>query len=204
MTDHNTNSTHPMRSLGIAIAAVVIFMMIFAVAKKTGYADPAFAKRGAAAMLGLMLVIAGNFVPKMRLFQPAKGNLAGASAVDRFAGWVFVICGLAFSTVWLFAPLDKAMLGSPMIGVAGFLLVLARWLSWRRGQAGSLVPSFTPGRALVGLLLLSILWAFAIFFVDAIWGDAVAQWTSIVFIIILGGALPFLVLLAQGKSKARH
>jgi len=175
--------------------------MGFAIAKKTGVMDPDLAKRGAAAMIGLVLIVTGNFVPKLRLFQPQDGA-SGASAVDRFAGWTFVACGAAFVAVWLFAPIDKAVLGSPMIGIAGFLLVLARWLAWKGKRSSGLMPRFTQGRFAVVLLLGSILWTFAIFFADAIWGDSVAQWMAIGFSIVLAALAPLIILWLRRAGQA--
>ncbi|MEZ5997764.1 MAG: hypothetical protein R3B98_03615 [Hyphomonas sp.] len=190
------NQTHEPRRAVIAMAftllGIVGAMMAFGVAKKTGALEPEAARRGAAAMLGLMLAVIGNFVPKLRLFQPAGGP-ADSGPVDRFAGWAFVVCGLVFAAVWLFAPADKAMLGSPMIGVAGFLVVLARWLAWRGRHSERLVPRLTPVRMALALLLLSVLWTFGIFFADAVWGDRVSQWMAIGFAIALPMMVPLFV-----------
>ncbi|HIG23952.1 MAG TPA: hypothetical protein EYG02_10230 [Henriciella marina] len=195
------SANRPVIAIAIATFGLVAIMMGFAIAKKTGAMNPDLARRGAAAMIGLVLVVTGNFVPKLRLFQP-KDGAPGASAVDRFAGWVFVACGAAFTAVWLFAPIDKAMLGSPMIGVAGFLLVLARWLAWKGNRTTGLMPRFTPGRFAIVLLLISILWVFAIFFADATWGDSVAQWMAIGFTIAVAAMSPVIMLWLRRAGEA--
>ncbi|MGB3626435.1 MAG: hypothetical protein WA989_11415 [Henriciella sp.] len=194
-----TDTIEPKRvvvSLAVGVLTIAAAILAFGVAKKTGMLDPDLARRGVAIMLGLMLVVTGNYVPKLRLFQ-ASGGQAGTSAVDRFAGWTFVLSGIAFITTWVFAPIGSAMLASPMIGAAGFLLVLARWIAWgdRSGAStnGSALPKVTPARAAIFMLLASLLWTFAIFFADTIWGDSVAQWMAMGFVIALCAVSPFLV-----------
>lgn len=195
----HSQSRSPLIAIAILTLSLVAGMAAFAIAKKTGMLDPDIAKRGAAAMIGLVLVVTGNFVPKLRLFQPPDGA-AGASAVDRFAGWTFVICGAAFVAVWLFAPIGKAMLASPLIGVGGFLVVLARWLAWSGRHTSSAMPALTPARVTIGLLLISILWTFGIFLADALWGDAASQWLAIIFPVFVGSALPFLIVVMRRTS----
>ncbi|MEQ8558416.1 MAG: hypothetical protein RIB03_08870 [Henriciella sp.] len=196
---HTDDPRRAMTAMAISVFTLFLVMMGFAIAKKTGFLDPDLARRGAAATIGLMLAVSGNFVPKLRLFQPEGGS---ATPVDRFAGWVFVLCGLGFAAVWLFAPLQDALVASPMIGAAGFLLVLARWIGWQEKPAHRGLPRLTAGRLTLAMLLVSILWTFAIFFADTIWGDAVAQWMAISFTLVLGGAIPFVVL-KVARSAAR-
>ncbi|RIJ23858.1 hypothetical protein D1224_06285 [Henriciella barbarensis] len=200
-----TQAVEPRRAiipLAVGVCTIVGAMLAFGITKKTGILDPDLARRGAAAMLGLMLVVMGNYTPKLRLFQPA-GEHTGASAVDRFAGWTFVVAGLAFVAIWLFAPIDKAMLASPMIGVAGFLVVLARWLAWgeRAGGTASVLPRPTPVRTAVFILLVSLLWTFAIFFADTIWGDRVAQWMAMGLIIVIAAVAPFIAVAMRRASN---
>lgn len=200
-----TQAVEPRRAvipLAVGVCTIVGAMLAFGITKKTGILDPDVARRGAATMLGLMLVVTGNYIPKLHLFRPESVQ-SGSSAVDRFAGWTFVGAGLAFVAIWLCAPIDKAMLASPMIGVAGFLLVLARWLAWgeQAGGAASILPRPTPVRAAVFILLVSLLWTFAIFFADSIWGDSVAQWMAMGLILVLTGIAPFIVVAMRRHSS---
>lgn len=177
----------PVLSLTAAILSVTAIIMVFAIGKLTGHMDDDLAKRGVAVMIGIMLVVVGNYVPKMRLFQSDK--TPGAAPVDRFSGWIFVIAGLIFAAIWIFAPIERATLGSPMIGMAAFLLVLARWLIWRGQRKDGIAPRPTPGRILIAILLLSLLWVSLIFLADGLWGDAAAQWMAIAFAVALPLAL---------------
>lgn len=182
----------------VALLGCVVVMMALGIGKATGTVDPLIARRGVGAMLGLTLVVAGNFVPKLRLFQPAAGT-ANSDAIDRFAGWTFVACGLAFAGVFLLAPADRIMLGAPLIVVAGFLVVLARWLMWKERQPSRLSPRFTPGRFAMATVFATVLWGCAIFITDALWGDAVSRPLGMLFPFVL---IVFPVLLGVKRLRS--
>jgi len=195
--EEKMNSTpEPRRALvtmGLTVFAIASLMIAFGVAKKTGLLDPQIARRGAGALLGLMLVATGNFVPKLRLFQP-EGDAVHSGLIDRFAGWAFVMSGTIFTAIWLLAPVSWAMLASPLIGAAGLLIVLTRWLIWKGPRRDGFLPSLTPGRITLAILLSAVFWTFAIFFADAVWGDQVSQGMAMSFSIVLVALVPFLVI----------
>ena len=47
----------------------------------------------------------------------------------------------------------------------------------------------------------SLLWTFAIFFADSIWGDRVAQWMAMGLILVLTGIAPFIVVVMRRHSS---
>ncbi|MCW5716624.1 MAG: hypothetical protein KIS68_02220 [Bauldia sp.] len=149
----------------------------------------------------MVLVATGNFVPKLRLFQPSTGA-AHVNAIDRFAGWTFVVCGLAFAAVFVLAPADKILVVPPLIVLAGFLAVLARWLIWKRKQPGRLSPHLTPGRLAMAMVLAAVLWTCAIFLADVVWGDSVSRWMAILFAIVLSAFVALRVVKQSGAPKA--
>ncbi len=181
----NQETEHrPLIAMATAIFACVAVVMAFGLGKLTGTLDPLVARRGVGAMLGLLLMATGNFVPKLRLFQPATGA-AHSDAIDRFAGWTFVICGVAFAAVSLLAPADKVFIIPPLIVLAGFLAVLARWLMWKGKRPDHLSLHLTPGRLALVTILVAVPWTCAIFIADAVWGDDVSRWMPILLPIIL-------------------
>jgi hypothetical protein len=187
------DETEPRRALttlGITLCALLVTMLVFGMGKLTGFLDPLVARRGVGTVLGLMLVATGNFVPKLRLFQPATGT-AHSDAIDRFAGRIFVACGLAFAAVFLFAPADRLFILSPIIVLAGFLGVFARWLAWNGKR-----PHLTVGRLMLTIMLATIAWTGAIFFADAAWGDDVSRWMAILS--------PFMLISAFSLRAARR
>jgi hypothetical protein len=187
-----TESRRAVMAMIMTLAACFIGMMVFGIGKVTGTLDPLVARRGVGAMFGLLLMATGNFVPKLRLFQPVDGA-AHSDAVDRFAGWVFVGCGLGFAAIFLFAPADRIMIGAPTIAFVGFAAVLARWFVWKRGQPGHVPPYLTQGRLMLATMLVTILGAGSIFLVDAFWGDDASRWMGILFPFVLISVLTFLI-----------
>jgi hypothetical protein len=158
----------------------VALVVVFGLAKLTGALDPLVARRGVGAMLGLLLLAAGNFVPKLRLFGPASASAQG-DALDRFAGWTIVLCGIAFAAFFLLGRADQVFIFPPLIVLSAFLAVLARWLLGRGTRASCLPRPLTPGRVVLVTILVTVLWTCAIFLVDAVWGDRVSRWMALVF-----------------------
>lgn len=181
--NHET-TPRPLIAMTTTIVACAVVLMAFGVGKLTETLDPLVARRGVGVMIGLMLMVTGNFLPKLRLFQPATAA-ANSDTINRFAGWTFVICGLAFATVFLLAPADKVFIVPPLIVMAGFLAVLARWLMSKGKRASRLSLQLTPGRLALATMLATVLGTCAIFLADAVWGDNVSRWTAILFPFIL-------------------
>lgn len=187
-TINHETTPRALTAMTMANCVCVVLVMAFGVGKLTGTVDPLLARRGVGAMLGLMLMATGNFVPKLRLFQSAPGAGQG-EAIDRFAGWTFVLCGVAFAAVFLWAPADRVFIIPPLIVLAGFLAVLARWgMEKGKGQGPRrLSLPLTPGRLALATMLAAVLWTCAIFLADAAWGDDVSRRMAIVFTIVLIG-----------------
>lgn len=170
----------PLFALAAGGFICVALVAVFGLGKLTGTLDPLVARRGVGAMLGLMLMAAGNFVPKLRLFAPALGAVPG-DALDRFAGWTLVLGGIAFAAFFLRGPAGQLFVVPPLIVLAGFLAVLARWLAERGPRAGHRPLPSTAGRRVLVIILAAVLWTCAIFLADAIWGDRVSRWMAILF-----------------------
>jgi hypothetical protein len=94
--------------------------------KWNGLIDEDTALRAFGVVLGVMLMIYANFIPK----QVARGD-AGAM---RFTGWVFVAAYLAYAAIWAFAPMDYTVWGS-MAAIAGALVLTLAYCALRRRKA---------------------------------------------------------------------
>lgn len=77
-------------------------------------------------MLGGVLIIMGNFLPK-RLSRPHHGlSEEEAQNLRRFAGWAFVLAGIGFSGAWIILPAEVADWTSTSICAVAVLLVIGR------------------------------------------------------------------------------
>lgn len=94
------------------VVAVALAAMI---ARNLGYIDQEMTTRLVIGATGLMIVAFGNRIPKT--FAPS----ACARKAQRVAGWSMVLSGLVYAGVFLFAPMDTAVLigcGAVILGIA--------------------------------------------------------------------------------------
>jgi hypothetical protein len=151
------------------------------------------------AVVGIVLVL-GNALPKLvRPFWMHGNDPARVMAADRFAGWIFVLAGIVFVALWAFAPTEHVMRISALVGLAAFGLVAASQFrpslgrERARGHAATEGDAATTGVAKRWVLIYffhAVLWVFAMFLAESIWGDRAAQWMSIAFV-LANGALMF-------------
>src|SRR5262249_20846318 len=83
-------------------------MVGVSVVRKAGLLDAAGASRVLGACLGLMAVVTGNFLPKMRPLDATTGDIERVAGAERRAGWMLVIMGLALVGLFVAAPLPLA------------------------------------------------------------------------------------------------
>jgi hypothetical protein len=165
----HTAFSRPVCSAVLGFLGVTLIAMAFGLANKIGVIDAGVAKRGIGLVIGLMIVVIGNYLPKLRALAWARAN-AGSIATERMSGWMLVLTGIAWIAVFSFAPLDQARHVSAMIGISTLTIIAVNW-AWhaRRGlllirkeQEGSAISTEqTAGnRRIVGYLLFAFFYAF--------------------------------------------
>jgi hypothetical protein len=114
---------------GLLIAAAVAMVT----ARRLGLlADPELAPRAFGILCGLVLAAYGNVIPrKLVRYEPGSARPARRQAAMRFAGWAFVLAGLANALVWSFAPSTGMALWSMVPIAAAVALVVLRCLRLR-------------------------------------------------------------------------
>ena len=194
------------KAFAIPFSLVFLCMFGFAMARETGLLDMDTGKRGAAAMMGLMLAVCGNILPKIaRRLEIGREVAAAYASADRLAGWALVFTGLAYAGIWALAPIDRAPIGASFVGLGGFLVALGLWLFKARPTPNYSVPSLlfstgVAGRATVFLLLASLFLAGALFPIDAIWGDDVAQTIAIIYSLMIPAVAIILAVWAKVRG----
>lgn len=193
MSEHSENKGYPVAAIAgfLGLSAVVIAV---AIAKKTGAIDYDVAKRCVGVVFGLMLIWAGNLVPKFRLFGKRGSDPARSLAAERFAGWTLALVGAAYAAVWGLAPMANVTLISSIIGLAAFAVVAALWLRSAGSTASHAGGPHTTEttlakRILLGTLLVSLGWGIAIFLIDHFWGDKASQWAAVAYAIVVSAAI---------------
>ena len=80
-------------------------------------------------VLGLMLVVLGNGMPKaLEPLSRMRCDPARVQSLQRFSGWAFVLAGLAYALSHILSSSDRARLISTGILAAVVVLVLGRLL----------------------------------------------------------------------------
>lgn len=198
MTMLNSPEMRAVRIVAAACVAFVAAAIALGVAKKLGWIEGDLAKRAAASALGLLLVVAGNFVPKLRLLDTLRRDPGRIAQTERFAGWAFVLAGLAYVGVWAAAPIDLAIVLSSTIGLTAFaavLLVGVRLALSPRTDAAptdaeqdaEIAQTRVAIRVSLAAILATVMWACILFLVDLAFGDAASQTLAIVFTVLIGG-----------------
>jgi hypothetical protein len=190
------NNELPVSSM-LGFLGLVAVMSAIAIGKETGAIENDIAKRGVGIILGLILIAAGNLLPKFRLFDAPGRDPAQTLAAERFAGWVFVITGTAYVIIWALAPMSSVRLVSSIVGLTSFALVafdlIRRAIATKPSAAGRQATEATyVKRMLLGTMLLGLGWGFALVLIDLIWGDTVSQRATVIFSIVFVLVAPLL------------
>lgn len=106
-----------MKKAVIAFALLLAMCVLADVTRRLGWIDGVMEKRAIGMVLGLMAIVTGNYLPKLRLFQSS----------GRLLAWTLIVAGSAYIAMFVFAPLALARQAAAMIGVAVILLVAIQW-----------------------------------------------------------------------------
>ena len=98
-------------------------------ARYAGLSTGEFADRSLMAILAAFIVLTGNSIPKrLASLACANGEAARVQAFLRFAGWTWVLTGLAFGLACLLLPRSASTTATFVIVPTGMALELIAWL----------------------------------------------------------------------------
>ncbi|MBX3430356.1 MAG: hypothetical protein KF779_12320 [Hyphomonadaceae bacterium] len=201
----------PFITLLLSIFAFLVVVVGGAVAREVGLLDSMTVKRIASIAIGVVLIVAGNLAPKMRLFHlSAIGRDPDRIvAAERFAGWALVIAGTLVAGLWLIAPGAQTMLISSIAALCAFAAVALNWFMLARGRPRGEGPedsdefraALTKRIALLQILY-SLCWVFAFFTADILWGDDATKWMVVLFSVTLPIVAWPLTKLAKPRARS--
>lgn len=170
-------------SLSFVCAAVVFGLLVAGVTIKLVLPEAAgLAKTLTLSSFGLLLALLGNLVPKV-----APVGAGVPDAAQRDAGRLLLIAGAALILFALIGPADLALLGGSAIGLLGLGLAAVALIFSKTEKRNSAMPKNpSPIRAMFLLLLVGLAGAFALILIDRMFGDQAAQWSAVVWVLILG------------------
>jgi hypothetical protein len=105
-------SIRPICSAVVALLGVTLIAMAIGLADKMGVIDTIVARRAIGFAIGLMLMVVGNSLSKMRPLHSSR-----ATASERLSGWVLVRAGNAWIALFAFAPLNLARYVAALTGM---------------------------------------------------------------------------------------
>jgi hypothetical protein len=128
----------PVRSAVVRFMTLMGIAVGLAAAEGLGLIDQATQQQAMGLLVGAVILVVGNLLPKMRPLAASGHQSAEAAAAERLAGWLLVLAGLSYLGLFLLTPLAKARPAASLIGL-GALLVIA--VSWTRLALASLIGS---------------------------------------------------------------
>ncbi len=122
---------------GILFAGLmVLFSLSWRLATALGAAgDPDLGRRATMAVGGIFLVFTGNGIPKtLTRWSGLQDDAGRIQAFQRFAGWTWVLAGLALAITWLVLPVELAGTLTLVLMPAAMLLIGVQVVRLRRAR----------------------------------------------------------------------
>jgi len=141
----------------LGIGGLTLTVVALAMAGAAGILDVGASQRLIGLALGLMMILAGNMLPKLR-----PSRWMGVNTRERSSGWLLALAGIAWVILFALAPLSQAKQIAALIGVAAVLVIGVYWAvaaasAWLRHD-GEAAVSGRPATKwqLVGWLLFAV------------------------------------------------
>ena len=156
-----------------AFIVILALVAIIAIAKESGLLENATAVQYIGGLFSLLMIGAGNILPK---------RAEAPQTASRLAGWILVLGGVASLALWLLAPQDVRKLAASATALSAFAVaIVAAALHLKRGGGAS-----SPVQHAVLHILHALMWGFAIFLADAFLDDASQPWMIVGFTLSTG------------------
>ena len=126
--------SRPLKTMILGFLGFALTAAALAFAQKMGLIEPTAMKRTMGLIIGILVIVTGNFLPKTHPLNAPGVNPAGpAAAAERFAGWTLVVVGIAYVALFAIAPLDQARKFSSILGFIAMIYIAASWAWMVRG-----------------------------------------------------------------------
>ena len=118
-------------------AALIIGMSAALAWLAPRYISSEIAYRIVGALLGSVVVVYSNAIPKYLVGRERRNfHSAADQAARRFAGWSMVLGGIGYMLAWLLAPIGSAALVGGSVLATGLLVAIVRCLRAGSARAG--------------------------------------------------------------------
>jgi hypothetical protein len=190
-----------MKPVKVAVASFAGLTLAALAAGLSGRAaliDAGTARRIIGIIVGLMAIVTGNFLPKLRPLTAPGSDARRSASAEWFAGWTLVIAGIGYVSVFALAPPAQARLLAALLGLSAIAVIAWSWAGLlRKAFAG---PA-TGKRKTMAYLFVSFLYVFAnasvAYLSDAPWVREVSAW------MMIGYSFLFAIFFAVANHKKR-
>jgi hypothetical protein len=172
----------PVKVAVASFAGLTLAALAAGLAARWSLIEPATARRAIGIILGLMAIVTGNFVPKLRPLSAPGSDARKAAAAEWFAGWTLVIAGIGCVALFALLPLSQARFCAGLLSLGAISAIAWSWAGLvRKAFAG---PA-TEKRQTMAYLLVSFLYVFAnaavAYLFDAPWARELASWMLVAY-----------------------
>lgn len=124
----------PLRAMMLVFLGFTLAAAVLAFSERMVFIETRLEQRAMGLIMGAVIIVIGNFLPKTRPLNAPGVNPPGpAAAAERFAGWTLFVVGIAYIALFALAPLDQARKVSSMLGIGAMIYVAASWAWMIRG-----------------------------------------------------------------------
>jgi hypothetical protein len=120
------------RSALVLAGSMLVGTALLTLANKLGWIDSETTTRGVMVLIGLMLVVTGNTMPKKQEGPPTQTveEIVVRQSILRVGGWAMMLGGLIWIGLWAMAPRELAQVGS-IAAVGTAVVVMVGYSVWR-------------------------------------------------------------------------
>jgi len=126
MTQGRSQGSRAAIARGLIVAGVLLGGAVLLQRLSPAYLSPDAARRMLGVLMGAVVVVYANAVPKaLTPLLQMRCAPAAEQAMRRFTGWTLAVGGAGYTTAWAVAPLAHArLLAASLLGIAVLLVVL--------------------------------------------------------------------------------
>ena len=185
-----------MKAIKVAVSAFAVLCgaaALVAIAHRSGLMGDGGTKRALGLIVGLLAIVTGNFLPKLRLLSAPGNDPIRAASAEWFAGWTLVMTGIGYVTFFGLLPLETARIAAAILGSAAIVAIAVRWAGLLRNVLSR--DATAERRKMIYLMfafVFILLEACIVFFSSAPGVREVASWVSVGFSVISAVLYAFL------------
>lgn len=180
-----------MKALKLALASfigLVLAAAAVALAHRGGLIADGGSRRALGLIVGLLAIVTGNFLPKLRLLSAPGNDPVRAASSEWFAGWTLVLTGIGYVAFFGLLPVEHARVAAAILGSAAIVAIAFNWAGLLRKALSPDPGPLARQRRMMIYLMFAFVFIFTqacvVFFSSAPWVRELASWMSVGFSMI--------------------